>query len=45
MTFPSEPHGLARMGKPTHRIERLQHILNWFARYRLDQPIDLYDGP
>jgi len=45
VTFPSEPHGLSRMGKPTHRVERLQHILNWFDKYLLSKPIDIYDGP
>jgi dipeptidyl aminopeptidase/acylaminoacyl peptidase len=45
VTFPSEPHGLSRMGKPTHRIERLQHILNWFDKYLLAKPITIYDGP
>ncbi|MGH7516965.1 MAG: prolyl oligopeptidase family serine peptidase [Gemmatimonadales bacterium] len=44
VTFPSEPHGLSRMGKPTHRVERLQHILNWFDKYLLSKPIDIYDG-
>ncbi len=28
--FPNESHGLSRMGKPAHRIERLQAILGWF---------------
>jgi dipeptidyl aminopeptidase/acylaminoacyl peptidase len=45
VTFPDEPHGLSRMGKPSHRIERLQHILNWFDKYLLAKPIDIYDGP
>ena len=31
--FPNESHGLSRMGKPAHRIERLQSILGWFERY------------
>ena len=42
VTFPAEPHGLSRMGRPTHRIERLQHILNWFDKYLLEKPIELY---
>ena len=45
VTFPGEPHGLSRMGKPSHRIERLDHILNWFDNYLLDRPIAIYDGP
>lgn len=36
--FPDESHGLSRTGKPAHRIERLERILNWFDRYlRLDR--------
>jgi dipeptidyl aminopeptidase/acylaminoacyl peptidase len=31
--FPNESHGLSRMGKPIHRIERLQAILGWFEEY------------
>jgi dipeptidyl aminopeptidase/acylaminoacyl peptidase len=31
--FPDESHGLSRSGKPKHRVERLQHILRWFAEY------------
>jgi dipeptidyl aminopeptidase/acylaminoacyl peptidase len=31
--FPDEPHGLSRMGKPKHRVERLQHIVRWFDRH------------
>ncbi|MEM8933581.1 MAG: S9 family peptidase, partial [Acidobacteriota bacterium] len=31
--FPEEPHGLSRTGRPSHRIARLQHILDWFDRY------------
>ncbi|HET8623532.1 MAG TPA: S9 family peptidase [Gemmatimonadales bacterium] len=45
VTFPGEPHGLSRMGKPSHRIERLEHILNWFDKYLLGKPIAIYDGP
>ncbi len=30
-------------GKPVHRVERLQHILNWFDKYLLGKPIKLYD--
>jgi dipeptidyl aminopeptidase/acylaminoacyl peptidase len=28
--FPGENHELSRSGKPKHRIERLNHIVNWF---------------
>lgn len=31
--FPNESHGLSRMGKPAHRVERLHAILDWFERY------------
>ncbi len=31
--FPNESHGLSRMGKPAHRVERLQSILGWFEKY------------
>lgn len=30
--FPGS-HGFGRMGKPKHRVQRLQHILRWFDRY------------
>ena len=41
--FPGESHELSRSGKPVHRVERLQHILNWFDKYLLGKPIKLYD--
>lgn len=41
--FPNESHELSRSGQPWHRIERLQHIVNWFDKYLLDKPIKLYD--
>ncbi|HEU4792817.1 MAG TPA: S9 family peptidase [Nitrolancea sp.] len=31
--FPNESHGLSRSGKPEHRVERLERILDWFDRY------------
>lgn len=27
--FPQEPHGLSRMGRPSHRISRINHIVEW----------------
>ena len=30
--FPGS-HGFGRIGKPKHRVQRLQHILRWFDRY------------
>ena len=41
--FPGETHELSRSGAPWHRIERLQHILNWFDKYLQDKPIRIYD--
>ena len=31
--FPGESHELSRSGQPWHRVERLEHILNWFDIY------------
>jgi dipeptidyl aminopeptidase/acylaminoacyl peptidase len=31
--FPNESHDLSRTGKPSHRVERLRHILRWFDKY------------
>jgi dipeptidyl aminopeptidase/acylaminoacyl peptidase len=31
--FPGESHEMSRSGRPHHRVERFQHILQWFARY------------
>ena len=41
--FPGESHELSRSGKPWHRVERLQHIVNWFDKYLMGAKIDLYD--
>jgi dipeptidyl aminopeptidase/acylaminoacyl peptidase len=41
--FPNESHELSRSGAPWHRVERLQHILNWFDKYLRDKPIKIYD--
>jgi dipeptidyl aminopeptidase/acylaminoacyl peptidase len=41
--FPNESHELSRSGAPWHRIERLQHIVNWFDKYLQEKPIKLYD--
>jgi dipeptidyl aminopeptidase/acylaminoacyl peptidase len=41
--FPNESHELSRSGQPWHRVERLQHIVNWFDKYLQDKPIKLYD--
>lgn len=31
--FPGESHELSRSGQPWHRVERLEHIVNWFDIY------------
>jgi len=41
--FPGETHDLSRTGKPSHRVERLQHIGNWFDKYLLGKEIKIYD--
>lgn len=43
--FPGESHELSRSGKPTHRVERLQHIVAWFDKFVLGQDIKTYDLP
>jgi len=41
--FPNESHELSRSGAPWHRIERLQHIVNWFDKYLQGKPLKIYD--
>ncbi len=41
--FPGESHELSRSGRPTHRVERLQHIVGWMDKYVLGQDIKTYD--
>ena len=43
VNFPGENHELSRSGKPSHRIERLRHIANWFDKYVQGKEIHLYD--
>ncbi len=43
VSFPGETHELSRSGKPSHRIERLEHIVNWFEKYLKGEKIDAYD--
>lgn len=31
--FPGENHDLSRVGKPKHRVERLNHYIRWFDRH------------
>src|SRR6266571_2987753 len=41
--FPGESHELSRSGGPWHRVERLQHILNWFDIHLQGKELHLYD--
>jgi dipeptidyl aminopeptidase/acylaminoacyl peptidase len=43
VNFPGENHELSRSGKPSHRVQRLQHIVNWFDKYLQGKEIQLYD--
>ncbi len=43
--FPGEGHELSRSGQPRHRVERLQHLRNWFDIYLKGKRITLYDDP
>jgi dipeptidyl aminopeptidase/acylaminoacyl peptidase len=35
--FPDESHGIASKGKPSHRLERLHHIMSWLEEYRVKE--------
>jgi dipeptidyl aminopeptidase/acylaminoacyl peptidase len=41
--FPGETHELSRSGQPWHRIERLQHIVNWFDKWLLGAAMPQYE--
>ena len=41
--FPGESHELSRSGKPTHRVERLEHIVGWMDQYVEGQQTHTYD--
>jgi dipeptidyl aminopeptidase/acylaminoacyl peptidase len=41
--FPGESHELSRSGKPTHRVERLEHIVGWMDKYLMGQDTHTYD--
>lgn len=43
VSFPGETHELSRSGRPRHRVERLEHILNWFDKYLQNKPVTTYD--
>jgi dipeptidyl aminopeptidase/acylaminoacyl peptidase len=36
--FPGENHDLSRSGKPSHRIQRFEHILKWFDIHLRQHP-------
>ena len=40
--FPDENHELSRSGKPWHRVERLQHIVNWFDKWLMGRDVETY---
>lgn len=33
LIFPGEGHDLSRAGQPRHRVQRFEHILDWWAEY------------
>jgi dipeptidyl aminopeptidase/acylaminoacyl peptidase len=41
--FPGETHELSRSGKPSHRVERLRHIVGWFDKYLQGMAVEGYD--
>jgi dipeptidyl aminopeptidase/acylaminoacyl peptidase len=43
VVFPRESHELSRSGEPWHRIERLDHIMNWFDKWMMGVPHPEYD--
>lgn len=43
VVFPGASHELSRSGKPSFRVLRLQHIVNWFDKYLLGRTTTEYD--
>jgi dipeptidyl aminopeptidase/acylaminoacyl peptidase len=43
VVFPRETHELSRSGEPWHRIERLEHIVNWFDEWMMGVPHPEFD--
>ena len=41
--FPDENHELSRSGKPWHRVERLQHIVDWMDKHLTGKSVGTYD--
>jgi dipeptidyl aminopeptidase/acylaminoacyl peptidase len=40
--FPGENHELSRSGKPSRRVQRLQHIVRWFDHWLAGKPAPEY---
>ncbi|HWO75414.1 MAG TPA: S9 family peptidase [Bacillus sp. (in: firmicutes)] len=38
--FPDESHGIASKGKPSHRLERLKHLIDWFEQYKVQTMVE-----
>jgi dipeptidyl aminopeptidase/acylaminoacyl peptidase len=43
VVFPRETHELSRSGEPWHRVERLEHIVNWFDKWMMGVPHPEFD--
>jgi len=41
--FPEETHELSRSGKPSHRVDRLRHMVGWFDKYLQGVSTPIYD--
>lgn len=41
--FPGETHELSRSGQPSHRLERLRHIMAWFDKYLIGVQTKAYE--
>ena len=41
--FPEETHELSRSGKPSHRVDRLRHMVGWFDKYLQGISTSIYD--
>ena len=42
LVFPGENHELTRGGSPRHRLERFQHVLDWWGKHL---PVERSDSP
>ncbi|MEX1280631.1 MAG: S9 family peptidase [Acidimicrobiia bacterium] len=43
LRFPGESHELSRSGKPRHRVERFEAILDWHARWLGEAAVEVAD--